>query len=63
VYRPVAALDACGAEAASACTFLGAGGRLQLPGFGVEMAVKNMEYSALDDSKARGPSTFAIGTV
>jgi len=26
---------------------------LQVPGFGVEMALKNMEYSALDDSKAR----------
>ena len=28
-------------------------GYVQVPGFGVEMALKNMEYSALDDSKAR----------
>ena len=26
---------------------------MTLPGFGVEMAVKNMEYSALDDRKVR----------
>lgn len=45
---------ACGveaSEAADSCTFHGTGGSLQLPGFGVEMAIKNMEYSALDDSK------------
>ena len=28
---------------------------LQVPGFGVEMALKNMEYSALDDSKVGRP--------
>ena len=30
---------------------LGTGELLQLPGFGVELAIKNMEYSAMDDSK------------
>ena len=30
---------------------LGTGEPLQLPGFGVELAIKNMEYSAMDDSK------------
>ena len=38
------------------CMFLGTGGSLQLPGFGVEMAIKNMEYSALDDSKVFLPA-------
>jgi hypothetical protein len=52
VYRPVLQ-EVCrsGADAATACSFHGAGPPLQLPGFGVEMAIKNMEYSALDDSK------------
>ena len=41
-------------DTAHPCALLGANrGRLQLPGFGVEMAIKNMEYSALDDSKVR----------
>lgn len=57
VYRPVLR-EACTAAglgfrvAAHGCAAFGAGGPLQLPGFGVEMAIKNMEYSALDDSKA-----------
>ncbi len=33
------------------CTLLGTGVALQLAGYGVEMAIKNMEYSALDDSQ------------
>ena len=33
------------------CAELGFGPHVTLPGFGVEMAVKNMEYSALDDRK------------
>ena len=50
--RPVL-LAAC-MDTAHSCALLGANrGRLQLPGFGVEMAIKNMEYSALDDSKVR----------
>lgn len=52
VLRPVLARGVCAAEAQSPCALLGTGGRLQLPGYGVEMAVKNMEYSAMDDSKA-----------
>ncbi len=53
MYRPVLR-EACTAAGAAAhgCAAFGAGGPLQLPGFGVEMAIKNMEYSALDDSKA-----------
>ena len=54
VYRPVLH-EACRSRtaAAAACSFHGAGPTLQLPGFGVEMAIKNMEYSALDDSKVK----------
>lgn len=50
VYRPVL-LEGCGVG--QACVALGSGGPVQLPGFGVELAIKNMEYSALDDSKVR----------
>lgn len=51
-WRPVLR-PACHAHGVQTneCLFLGTGGPLQLPGFGVEMAIKNMEYSALDDSK------------
>lgn len=48
VYRPVLAE---GCLAGESCVGLGSGGGLPLPGFGVELAIKNMEYSALDDSK------------
>lgn len=51
VFRPLAARNACASQLLEPCALLGTGGKLQLPGFGVEMAVKNMEYSALDDSK------------
>jgi UDP-glucose:glycoprotein glucosyltransferase len=47
-YRPVL-LPGCGGKG-DACVDLGTGELLQLPGFGVELALKNMEYSALDDS-------------
>lgn len=33
------------------CSRLGTEEPLQLAGYGVEMAIKNMEYSALDDSQ------------
>ena len=33
------------------CLELGTAEALQLPGFGVELAIKNMEYSAMDDTK------------
>ena len=46
-YRPVL-LEGC--QGADTCAQLGVGGALQLPGYGVEMAIKNMEYSALDDA-------------
>ena len=36
-----------------ACGRLGSEGRLVLPGFGVEAVLKNMEYSAMDDKKAK----------
>lgn len=48
MYRPVLAE---GCAAGRSCLGLGSGGGLPLPGFGVELAIKNMEYSALDDSK------------
>lgn len=49
-YRPVL-LSTC--TRADACAYLGTGGALQLPAYGVEMVIKNMEYSALDDAKVR----------
>jgi hypothetical protein len=54
VYRPVL-LEGCISDrvASEQCFDLGTGESLQLPGFGVEMAVKNMEYSALDDKVTR----------
>ncbi len=42
-------LEGCSGEAGEQCSDLGTGDNLQLPGFGVEMAVKNMEYSAMDE--------------
>ena len=58
VVRPVLAA-ACHSPTqwVDQCEFLGTEAPLQLPGFGVEMAIKNMEYSALDDSKVR----FKVG--
>ena len=52
VFRPVL-LPGCLSETEEMdqCADLGSGPYLTLPGFGVEMAVKNMEYSALDDRK------------
>ena len=52
VYRPVL-LPTCGSFPGSGCSLAGSGGRLQLPGYGVELAVKNMEYSAMDDAQVR----------
>ena len=57
--RPVL-LAAC-MGSAHPCALVGADrGRLQLPGFGVEMAIKNMEYSALDDSKVSELATVCL---
>ena len=39
------------------CATWGTGGRLQVPGFGVQMAIKDMEYSALDDKKVHMTNT------
>ena len=47
-YRPVL-LASC--NDIDACARLGQAPALQLPGYGVEMAIKNMEYSAMDDAK------------
>ena len=55
MYRPVL-LPTCGSFPGSACSLAGSGGRLQLPGYGVELAVKNMEYSAMDDAQVRRDS-------
>ena len=49
-WRPLLEAGACGAQA-HPCTRLGTGERLVLPGYGVELALKNMEYNAQDDSK------------
>lgn len=49
VYRP-ALLSGC-QNVEGTCLELGSSDALQLPGFGVELAIKNMEYSAMDDSK------------
>jgi hypothetical protein len=53
---------------ASHCLQLGTGEQLPLPGYGVELAIKNMEYKAMDDSslKSKGPgkaSTLALEIV
>ena len=50
VYRPVL-LPNCTGLPSNSCSMAGAAGKLQLPGWGVELAVKNMEYSAMDDAK------------
>ena len=49
IYRP-ALLSSC-QRVEGTCLELGTSEALQLPGFGVELAIKNMEYSAVDDSK------------
>lgn len=41
-------------DRASGCAALGSRQEVMLPGYGVEAALKNMEYSAMDDkSKAK----------
>ncbi|KAK9811403.1 hypothetical protein WJX72_003341 [[Myrmecia] bisecta] len=60
-YRPVR-LEGCLSTdqlGEQQCSALGTGEALQLPGFGVEMAIKNMEYSALDDSKVKAAQAAA----
>lgn len=54
-WRPLLDAGACaaaGADEVHPCTQLGTESRLVLPGYGVELALKNMEYNAQDDSKA-----------
>ena len=55
-YRPVL-LDGCvgpGSEVTpDGCEVLGVSEQLQIGGYGVELAIKNMEYSALDDSQVQ----------
>ena len=55
IYRP-ALLSSCHSVEGT-CLELGTSEALQLPGFGVELAIKNMEYSAMDDSKVSSPPT------
>ncbi|EFN52002.1 hypothetical protein CHLNCDRAFT_59065 [Chlorella variabilis] len=53
-WRPLldaAACSAAGEGVVHPCTALGTEGRLVVPGYGVELALKNMEYNAQDDSK------------
>ena len=45
-YRKEVCLDT------SSCSSLGAGDSLTIPGYGVELAIKNMEYNARDDSSS-----------
>lgn len=40
----------CHAESSSHCTYVGASDAVTLGGYGVELALKNMEYKAMDDS-------------
>ena len=48
--RPLA-LEGCDA---GACGDYGRGGPLQLAGYGVELALKNMEYKAMDEKARAG---------
>ncbi|KAL0920817.1 hypothetical protein M5K25_009987 [Dendrobium thyrsiflorum] len=49
VTRPVLP-SWCQATSNSYCTFVGASDAVNLGGYGVELALKNMEYKAMDDS-------------
>jgi UDP-glucose:glycoprotein glucosyltransferase len=51
VVRPVLS-SGCEKEA-ERCACTGSGGPLNLGGYGVELALKNMEYKALDDSEVK----------
>lgn len=53
-WRPLFDTAACAGSEVQACTRLGTGERLVLPGYGVELALKNMEYNAQDDKKDVG---------
>ena len=52
-WRPLLSADACqgAGDGVHACAGLGSEGRLVLPGYGVELALKNMEYRAEDEAK------------
>jgi len=50
-WRPVLS-ETCSSTEVDACGALGTKGTLTLHGYGVELAIKNMEYNARDDSKA-----------
>mmetsp|Transcript_11957 Transcript_11957/g.33653 ORF Transcript_11957/g.33653 Transcript_11957/m.33653 type:complete len:1727 (-) Transcript_11957:508-5688(-) len=52
----------CAAEAREGmadCLQLGTGEALPLPGYGVELAIKNMEYKAMDDSEVKSKAQFS----
>lgn len=61
VLRPVLRPSACSMPPASSCLLLGAEGPLDIPGFGVEMVLKNTEYSAKDDTPPPGGAPPAEG--
>lgn len=53
-----------GCTEGGACGLLGTEGPLHLAGYGVELAIKNMEYSALDDSQVSHlPHAFPLHPV
>ncbi|BFI40446.1 UDP-glucose:glycoprotein glucosyltransferase [Marchantia polymorpha subsp. ruderalis] len=51
IYRPV--LPSNCASSVESCAQVGAGSTLYLGGYGVELALKNMEYKAIDDSEEK----------
>lgn len=56
IWRPIPLkTNVCGDL--SSCSSLGAIGNLTIPGYGVELAIKNMEYNARDDSSAGSHAT------
>ncbi|KAK9839732.1 hypothetical protein WJX84_005510 [Apatococcus fuscideae] len=61
-YRPVL-LEGCVGEGSDvtpdSCEVLGVSQQLQIGGYGVELAIKNMEYSALDDSQIKAEKAAA----
>lgn len=57
IHRPIIPKD-CKVDS---CIALGTESQLMLPGYGVEAALKNMEYSAMDDKKKQDDSQGSSG--
>lgn len=51
VFRPIL-VHGCTMEGID-CLHLGTGEQLPLPGYGAELAIKNMEYKAMDDASLK----------